>query len=74
MRLVGWCIAKRCALFGLDAPKKSKLSGPGGKPLRSETELTRDITTDLAPYCDAFPQFARSGLAGGGEVPSDGSL
>jgi hypothetical protein len=30
---VQWCINKRCAILGLDAPKKGILSGEAGQPL-----------------------------------------
>jgi hypothetical protein len=77
LRVVAWCIARRCAIFGLDAPKRNELTGPGGKPLQSETKLTtHDLATDLAPYRDALAQLARSGVAGGGNgaVPQDGPV
>lgn len=30
---VAWCITRRCALLGLDAPARHEHSGPGGAPL-----------------------------------------
>jgi transposase len=36
MRIVQWCIGKRCEILGLDAPKKHEHSGPGGKAIQLE--------------------------------------
>lgn len=30
---VAWCITRRCALLGLDAPARHEHSGPGGAPI-----------------------------------------
>lgn len=32
------CIQKRCKMFGLDAPLKGEISGPGGGPITTERE------------------------------------
>lgn len=47
---VEWCIKRRCAILGLDAPKRTELSGPDGGPIEF---IDAGDSTGLGPSVDS---------------------
>jgi hypothetical protein len=65
---VRWCIARRCALLGLDAPVETRLAGRDGGPVQTVT-ATLEMTEDERAAAIAA-LFARVGQADRGPNPA----
>ena len=67
---VQWCIERRCKIFGIDAPVRNELSGPGGEPIAHK--VNHGIDGDTAT--SIFDILAAAGVfnAGVDDAKDDG--
>jgi hypothetical protein len=65
---VRWCIARRCALLGLDAPVETRLAGRDGGPVQTVSTVLEMTEDERAAAIAAL--FARVGQADRGPHPS----
>ena len=72
---VQWCINKRCELMGLDAPKKSELTGKDGKPLLPEQKVTdEEYNRTLSSLALALDEISLGEAIPGAGSKADGGL
>jgi hypothetical protein len=83
MDIVQWCSEQRRKLLGLNAPTETRLTGQGGGPIRTATEVTGhvDLFARVAQYVPVLRQLRERdggghgpGAAGPGGGGRDGGL